>query len=85
MVQQQRIKNLYPDENTRRQALFLLFYLPAGTYYVSKQQIEVGLQRATTSIEQASQYRQIISDLYPDRILNHEIYGTVDVRFYFYD
>ena len=75
------LSQLYPDEETRRQALFLLFFLPAATYNVSKQKIETGLQGAKTSIEQAAYYCDIISQLYPD--------GTVgqwndDPRWFYY-
>ncbi len=75
------LSQLYPDEETRRQALFLLFILPSATYNVNKQKIETGLQGAKTSIEQAAYYYDVISQLYPD--------GTVgqwndDPRWFYY-
>ncbi len=78
------LTQLYPDEETRRQALFLLFFLPAATYNVSKQKIETGLQGAKTSIEQAAYYYDVISQLYPDGTVSHYVLGDKSPRYYFY-
>ncbi len=80
------LSQLYPDETTRRQALFLLFFLPAATYNVNKQKIETGIQGAKTSIEQASYYYDIISQLYPDGKVSGPLPGLPDVnpKWYYY-
>ena len=79
------LDELYPDVNTRRQALLFLFYLPNATFDMEKQKVVCGLEGSKTALLQAfKEYEKIVS-LYPKGILYHEIWGDVDTRFYYYD
>ena len=39
-----QLKQLYPDKNTRRQALFFLFYIPNTTFDMEKRERVYGIE-----------------------------------------
>ena len=80
-----QLDNLYQDKNTRRQALLFLFYLPNTTWDLENQTKVFGIEGAKVSLIQADKEYQKISELYPDGKLTHDIWGEVDLRWYYYD
>ena len=82
---QKQLAQLYPNQETRKQALFLLFLIPPATYDLQNEQIITGIEAAKKAWQQAQQIHQQITELYPDGTVNHQIWGTVDIRFYYYD
>jgi len=80
-----QLDNLYQDKNTRRQALLFLFYLPNTTWDLENQTKVLGIEGAKVSLIQADKEYQKISELYPDGKLTHDIWGEVDLRWYYYD
>jgi hypothetical protein len=61
-----QLKQLYPDKNTRRQALFFLFYIPNTTFDTEKRERVYGVEGARISLTQAEKEYETISKLYPN-------------------
>jgi len=80
---------LYKDPNNRRQALFFLFFLDSAT--VDKREgvpfnTEIaGLEGAKLALIQAEEDYNIVSSLYPNGKIKHEIWGDVPVWWFYYD
>ncbi len=56
-----RLRELYPEENTLRQALLFLFYLPSGTFDMENQRTVTGIEAAKISLKQSWREYQKIS------------------------
>lgn len=76
---------LYPNENTRRQILFFLFYLPPATFDMEKQKVVAGIEGAKTSLLQAWKEYQKISKLYPNGTVTASTGVQKSPRFFYYD
>jgi len=84
-----KLRILYPNENTRRQILFFLFYLPPATFDMEKQKVVAGIKGAKTSLLQAWKEHQKISKLYPNGKIHWPVKGVLpndeaDPRFVYY-
>ena len=80
------LENLYPDVNTRRQALLFFFHLPNATFDMKKQKVVRGIEGAKTSLLQAYEEYKKISSLYPDgKVRTHYSRDLVTPRFYYED
>jgi len=76
---------LYKDTNTRRQALFFLFFLDNATFDMKQGKVIAGLEGARRALIQAEEHYNIVSSLYPDGKVRHEIWGDVPVWWFYYD
>jgi len=76
-----QLKQLYPDKNTRRQALFFLFYIPNATFDIEKRERAIGLEGARLSLTQAEKEHEAISRLYPNGKIGR---WNEDPRDYYY-
>jgi len=79
------LDRLYKDSNTRRQALFFLFFLDNATFDMKQEKVIAGLEGARRALIQAEEHYEIISSLYPDGKVRDEIWGDVPVWWYYYD
>ena len=81
----EKLNKLYPDVNTRRQALLFLFYLPNDTFDMEKQKVVYGLEGSKTALLQAFKEYEKIASLYPNgRIQMPVIKEWVSPRFHYY-
>jgi len=81
-----KLENLYPDPNVRRQALLFLWYLPNATFDMERQKKVTGVEGAKIGLEQAWEEYQKIVELYPDgKLRSHITKEDVNLRYYFYD
>ena len=80
-----RLRELYPEDNTLRQALLFLFTLPSSTFDMENQRRVSGIEAAKISLKQSWKEYQKICKLYPDGTLTHDIWGNVNVSWYYYD
>jgi len=78
-----QLKQLYPDKNTRRQALFFLFYIPNTTFDTEKKERAVGLEGARLSLTQSEKEYEAISNLYPNGSVQH-LFGLRSPRYDYY-
>jgi len=78
-----QLKQLYPDKNTRRQALFFLFYIPNATFDMEKRERAVGLEGARVSLTQSEKEHEAISRLYPNGSVQH-LFGLRSPRYDYY-
>jgi len=80
---------LYQDANNRRQALFFLFFLDGAT--IDKREgvpfnTEIaGLEGAKRALINAEEDYEIISSLYPNGKIKHEVWGDVPAWWFYYD
>jgi hypothetical protein len=56
-----QLKQLYPDKNERRQALFFKFYIPNATFDMEKRERVVGVEGAKLSLTQAEKEYETIT------------------------
>jgi len=80
-----KLDSLYQDANSRRQALFFLFFLDNATFDMKKRKVIAGLEGAKTALIQAEEEYNIISSLYPDGKVRDYIWGDVPAWSYYYD
>jgi hypothetical protein len=89
-----KLRELYPDNNTRKQALYFLFKIDPSTWDIRKEarpdvtskDYTHGIEGAKLSLTQAYYLLQKISSLYPDgKLWRAAAGGDVDLRWYFYD
>jgi len=80
-----KLDSLYKDANNRRQALFFLFFLDDATFDMKKGKVIAGLEGAKTALIQAEEHYKIISSLYPNGKVRHEIWGDVPAWWFYYD
>ena len=76
---------LYQDPNNRRQALFSLFFLDNAAFDMKSARVVAGLEGAKIALLQAEESYEIISRLYPNGKVRHEIWGDVPAWWYYYD
>ena len=81
-----QLKQLYPDKNTRRQALFFLFYIPNTTFDMEKRERVYGVEGAKLSLTQAEKEYETISSIYPNgKVVAPVTREEHDVRAWYYD
>ena len=76
---------LYQDANNRRQALFFLFFIDNATFDMKQGEAVAGLEGARRALIQAEEHYNIVSSLYPDGKVRHEIWGDVPAWWFYYD
>jgi len=76
-----QLKQLYPDKNERRQALFFKFYIPNATFDMEKRERVFGVEGAKLSLTQAEKEYEKISSLYPNGKVGR---WNEDPRIYYY-
>jgi hypothetical protein len=79
-----QLKQLYPDKNERRQALFFLFYIPNTTFDMEKRERVVGVEGAKLSLTQAEKEYEKISSIYPNGTVPTKFFGDQSPRYFFY-
>jgi hypothetical protein len=80
-----QLKQLYPDKNTRRQALFFLFsYIPNTTFDIEKGERVVGVEGAKLSLIQPEKEYETICKLYPNGTVPTRFLGDQNPKYFFY-
>jgi len=79
-----KLSLLYQDANTRRQALFFLFFLDNATFDMEQGKAIAGLEGARRALIQAEEHYNIVSSLYPDGEVFDEVDGYVPPWWYYY-